>query len=138
LTIRLHVGLITGARARGAEREVVLSLEAGAVHVRELIEAVVRHEVDAFRQQSIDATALRILTPSAIRDGLAAGVIRHGGDEERPAVDVDSAVDVALLAFADGVFEVFVDGKGVLIGELLTIDDGSHVSFLRLMPLIGS
>jgi hypothetical protein len=136
VTLRLVVGIVAGAR-HGGEREIVLPLDPGATPAPQLIEAVVRHEVAAFQERSIEQTELRVLTPTAILDGLAAGVIRHGGSEPTAAVDVDDAVDVALLAFADGVFEVFVDGNRVLVDDLLALDDGSHVSFVRLTPLIG-
>ena len=139
LTIQIHVGLIAGARAPDAERELVLPLDAGVIHVRALIEAVVRHEVDAFRDRSIEQAKLRVLTTTALLDGLAAGVIRHGGTGETTGVDADTAVDVAMLALTDGVFEMFVDGERVVDpDESVALDDGAHVSILRLMPLIGS
>ena len=138
LTIRIHVGLIAGASAPDADAEIVVPLEAGDVSARALIQVVVRHEVDAFRDRSAERTKLRVLTPTVLLDGLAAGVVLHGGNGETTGVDADTAVDVAMLAFTDGVFEMFVDGERVRDPDRsVAIDDGAHVSFLRLVPLIG-
>jgi len=54
------------------------------------------------------------------------------------APDLDKEVRHALQAFRNKTFKMFVDGAEVSrLDELCTLSDGTKVSFVRLIPLIG-
>jgi hypothetical protein len=53
-------------------------------------------------------------------------------------VDTGAAVDAALLAFADGLFKVFVADRELADDDApVALTDGAQLLFLRLMPLAG-
>jgi hypothetical protein len=54
------------------------------------------------------------------------------------APDVDKEVRRALQAFRSNSFKMFVDGAEVSrLDDLCTLSDGTKVSFVRLIPLVG-
>ena len=88
--------------------------------------------------------------------GKRKGVVRTGGPQDTvdtaagdPAsiatvpidtvpVDTGAAVDAALLAFADGLFKVFVADRELAADDApVALADGAQLLFLRLMPLAG-
>jgi hypothetical protein len=53
-------------------------------------------------------------------------------------IDTGAAVDAALLAFADGLFKVFVADRELADDDApVALADGAQLLFLRLMPLAG-
>ena len=114
-------------------------MEAGQTRLRDLIEAVVRHEVDAFRQRQTDRQFIRVLTQSEIDQAEAAGKIESGGSEVGvQEVDVDQAIETAIQAFTDGMYLVVVDEQECrdLDAELF-LNPESELTFIRLTLLAG-
>ena len=140
---------VTGHRHRGVrEHDLVLQLAPGEVTARQLIGAAVTAEVVAFQARAEEASLVRVLTQESLAEGLAQGAIRPGWPRDREAVpdgktmpgaqvDVAAAVDAALLAFADGIFKVFIGDDELTGDETARIADGKALLFLRLVPLAG-
>jgi hypothetical protein len=93
--------------------------------------------VVAFRERKSEAAWLRVLTQADLEAGQETGRIVSGELMPDPrAPDAEEAVAVALRAFADGFYFVFVNDVQVEdldqpIGEVRT------VLFVRLTPLAG-
>ena len=110
----------------------------GPVTLRELIEHVVRAEVEAFKTRQSERRLVKALTARQIQEGLATGKVSAGGSELDQKVDPDQAVATALEAFTDGLFLVVVDD-----GEVKELDAGlpltadSKLTFVRLTLLAG-
>ena len=103
-----------------------------------LISQVVANEVEAFRQRQAERRLLHVLSPADIESGVAAGKISMGGSDLHQEVDSREAIEVALQAFEDGLYFVFVDGQQILaLNEPITVYTGSHVTFVRLVALAG-
>ncbi len=113
--------------------------DGGNLALRDVIERVVRSEVDAFRQRQESRQFIRALTAQEIETGASAGKIESGASEV-PVQDVDEevAVATALQAFEDGMFLVVIDGKDQrdLDAEVYLRPD-SHLTFVRLTLLAG-
>jgi hypothetical protein len=140
MTVAVRVtATITGHRRRGVrEHELTLELAPGEVAARQLITAAVSAEVAAYHARAEENGFLRVLTPDGLRDDLARGAVRFGSqDGEPPAADPRAAADAALLAFADGIFKVFVGEREVVPDTPVWLEDGASVLFLRLVPLAG-
>lgn len=111
----------------------------------DLIEQVVRAEVRSYQQRKDDERLVRFLTESEIATAAEAGRVSSGGfiDQDHAAaaateVDAQQAVETALLAHADGLFQVIVNGTPVDDqDQRLVIDEGATVMFLRLVALAG-
>ena len=128
---------ITGQRRRPAETREV-EIPAGAITLRELIDAVVRSEVAAFRMRQLDGRLLQVLSKEQIAAGAEVGRITSGGSELDQAVDADAAVATAIEAFADGMYFVFVDeGQVQALDATVEVGVDSTLLFVRLVPLVG-
>jgi hypothetical protein len=112
--------------------------DGGALTLRELIERVVRAEVDAFRQRRQERRLVRALTAREIGAGVEKGKVDMGGRQARQEVDADEAVGTALQAFEDGLYLVVVDGvEQRSLDTQVFLNPDSRVAFVRLTMLAG-
>jgi hypothetical protein len=114
-------------------------IASGGTTLRDLIDAVVRHEVAAFQQRQRDRQFIRVLTEREISAGKKSGKIESGGSEIMPQeVDVEAAVESALLAFEDGIYLVAIDDEQIReLDQVLQLQPESRVTFVRLTLLAG-
>ena len=107
--------------------------------LRDLIEEVVTHEVGAFKKRQADRQFLRALTATEIEKGVDQGKIEMGASEVKPQnVDLDHAVDAALVGFEDGLYLVIIDEKQYKdLDEAVFITQDSRLTFVRLTMLSG-
>ena len=107
--------------------------------LRDLIEEVVAHEVEAFKKRQADRQFLRALTATEIEKGVDQGKIEMGASEVKPQnVDLDHAVDAALVGFEDGLYLVIIDEKQYKdLDEAVFITQDSRLTFVRLTMLSG-
>ena len=110
--------------------------------LRDLIERIVREEVLAFTERQEQRRLARVLTASQIDQAAEAGKIDMGGREPDQHVDTDldaeQAVAVALQAFNDGLYYVFVDdAQQTDLAQEVYVRPDSRVTFIRLVALAG-
>ncbi|MEL6890262.1 MAG: hypothetical protein AAFP84_01595 [Actinomycetota bacterium] len=143
-SVAFHVSARTiGRRGAGVERrrlELPPTLPP-TIELRTLIEHVVSSEVSAFERRREGQSVLRFLTNAEVRADAALGVVRLGAHVEATddePIDVDRAVERALLAFDDGLFKVMVDGQDITeLRSVVTLHDDTDVMFVRLVALAG-
>ena len=111
----------------------------GAITLRGLIAHIVRCEVDLFNERAERRKLVQTLTRSQIELGAESGRIVSGGrEEDENNADPDSAVDIALLGFTDGLFFVFVDGEQrESLDDVIPIGQDTRLTFLRVVALAG-
>lgn len=108
-----------------------------ALCLRDLIVLAVTHEVAAFNQRQEQNQFLNVLTNRQTADQAKSGSIRFG-DRDPQKADKDKAIEVALEAFEDGLYYVFLDGVQIAdLGERITLSPDSQVTFVRLVALAG-
>src|SRR5690242_9160915 len=83
--------------------------DGGRITLRDLITWTVVEEVEAFRQRQAARRLETVLTRIQIWEGAERGKIDSGGSDLQQEVDVNQAIAVALQAFDDGIYFVFVD-----------------------------
>ena len=106
--------------------------------LRAFIDHVVRREVAAFRQRQEERRLFRVLTERQIARGAAQGKVDPGGRKLAQEVDEDEAATMALQAFEDGLYFVFVDGaQQEDLDCPLLLGPESRVTFVRLVALAG-
>ena len=136
-------GLVVRAQIAGKRNFSPAPLEyerdAGIVTVRDLLESIVRSQVDGFIRRKQEAAILRVLTERDIQHGRAAGRIVSGEQEPDDRVpDVHHAIEAAVTAFEDGFYFVFVNDRQVeKLDQVLDPDEPLDVLFVRLTPLAG-
>jgi len=113
--------------------------DGGRCTLRRLIECIVCHEVEAFRQRQSDRQLIRVLTTTQIEAGVEAGKVDSGQSEVAPQeVDEKQSVDAAIQAFEDGLFLVVIDEtEQKELDAQLYLQDSSRVTFVRLTALAG-
>lgn len=111
----------------------------GGLTLRDLLDRVVRSEVQAFRERQSERQVFRTLTARQIEAGAESGKIEMGGSEvPLQEVDEDQAVAVACQAFEDGIFLVVIDGQEQReIDREIHVQPDSRVTFIRLTLLAG-
>ena len=109
------------------------------ISLQDLIEGVVRAEVAGFNTRQESRAVLQALSASQIADGVQKGKVGSGLLEGDPqTADADEAVAVALSAFLDGNYFVFVnDEQQTELTGTLRVGSETRVTFLRLVALAG-
>ena len=115
------------------------SEQAEPLTLRQLITRIVLQEVEAFKQRQKQGQVVRILTERQIENGLAKGRVDAGGRSLHQPVDPAAAVANALLAFADGLYLVILDGEEQRdLDRQVFLHAESHLVFVRLVLLAGA
>jgi hypothetical protein len=113
-------------------------IEPTDMSLRSLLTHLVRAEVSAFETRQSQRRLLQILSPEQIQLGLEQGKVESGGSELDQKVEVDNAVEVALQAFEDGLYFVFIDDQQIEgLDAIAPLTPNSQLLFLRLVPLVG-
>ena len=111
----------------------------GDFRLRDLIEHVVRHEVDEFKRRQRSRRFDRVLTDKQIAEAAARGKVDPASKDFQQEVDVDSAVAGALQAFEDGLYLVIVDElERRSLDEQVYVTPDSQLVFIRLTFLAGA
>jgi hypothetical protein len=109
-----------------------------SLKLRDLISSIVASEVEAFRNRQQARRLALVMSSRDIEKNVKAGKVVPGERDFNQTVDLDDAVGVALQAFEDGLYFVFIDEvqQTDLDGEVFLKAD-SRVVFLRLTALAG-
>jgi hypothetical protein len=114
------------------------AVETTALTLWSLLTHLVRAEVSAFETRQSQRRLLRILSLEQIQLGLEQGKVESGGSELNQKVEVDKAIEVALQAFEDGLYFVFIDDEQIEgLNAIAPLTPNSQLLFLRLVSLVG-
>jgi len=103
-----------------------------------LLTKLVVQQYSAFREQ-IETPILPILSSLAINTQAAQGKIDFKTIYNPNLEDQKKAIEVALQAFEDGLFVVFIDDEPIDdLSTILSIDTTTIFTFIRLTFLTGS
>lgn len=108
--------------------------------LRDMIAALVRTEVQAFRLRQEKRRVLSVVSAQEINDAARTGKIAMGGEAALASVDVDEgeAVQIALQGFTDGLYLVFLDGQPQReLDAPVQLHLESSLLFIRLVALVG-
>ncbi|PYE54154.1 hypothetical protein [Deinococcus yavapaiensis] len=129
-------GKVVGSRA--VFDSVPLHVQRSPATLRTLLEDLVRQEVERFNDRQERQTLLHVLSERQLVDGASRGKVVSGGQEQAQHAAVDDAVHVAIRAFRDGLYFVFLDERQLEdLDEELQVTNASTLLLLRLTPLAG-
>ena len=110
----------------------------GNLKLRDLIRSIVDKEVDAFKSRQEERRLARVMSRQEIAQGVEHGKVDPGERDLEPAVDNEESVAVALQAFQDGLYFVFIDEvQQTNLDSEVFLKTNSKVVFLRLTALVG-
>lgn len=104
-----------------------------------LISAIVAVEVALFEQRQEKRSLVRLLTEPELQEAAKIGKVVTGpATTSGSQVEVDEAVEVALLGFRDGLYIVLIDDEEATdLGVPVHVGESSSVMFIRLVALAG-
>lgn len=125
------------AGGRGTE-SLDVSVPADVGSLRDLLAALVRHELAAYRQRRAASAALRVLTPADLARGAATGTYGREARDVAAGPSEDQAIERAVEAFGDGLYFVFIDDVQIeMLDEPIALRPNSTLSLVRLVALAG-
>lgn len=106
--------------------------------LRDLITAIVAKEVDAFKTRQVERKLAHVMSKQAIVQGTERGKVDPGERDLQQPVNTEDAMAVALQAFEDGLYFVFIDEvQQTNLDSEVFLKTNSKVVFLRLTALVG-
>ncbi|AIZ42318.1 hypothetical protein [Cellulophaga baltica] len=116
-----------------------LTFESTPKTLKELLEACVKNQVEAFNKKRLEVNVVGFLSPTDIQEQAESGKVDFGELTNKDLAVVQEAIDNVMVAFKDGLFVVFVDGDEITTIEApLTLTDESVIAFIRMTFLVGS
>ncbi|WP_435654770.1 hypothetical protein [Cellulophaga baltica] len=116
-----------------------LTFESTPKTLKELLEACVKNQVEAFNKKRLEVNVVGFLSPTEIQEQAESGKVDFGELANKDLAAVQEAIDNVMVAFKDGLFVVFVDGDEITTLEApLTLTDESVIAFIRMTFLVGS
>lgn len=104
----------------------------------DLIRSIVTNEVDAFKARQEQRKLAQVMSKQKIEQEAQKGRVDPGEKDFQQSVDVEDAVAVALQAFEDGLYYVFIDDvQQPRLDDEVFLKNNSRVVFLRLTALAG-
>jgi hypothetical protein len=106
--------------------------------LEQLLSAIVSQQVELYNSKSIDKPIFDFLTEKQINENVSTGKIGFGAIYREEKADFKKAIRVALDAFTDGLFIVFLNDKLMeKLDEKVVLNEKSVLTFVRLTLLIG-
>jgi hypothetical protein len=106
--------------------------------LRDLIEAVVRLEVEKYNEKPTDVKLFHFLTEAEIEDAGSVGKIGFGRIYNEKKVNSEKAIETALEGFSDGLYKVIINGcEAEDLDSEIALNNGDVLTFLRLTFLAG-
>ncbi|MGB7414619.1 MAG: hypothetical protein WA902_10460 [Thermosynechococcaceae cyanobacterium] len=116
----------------------VLEAQGASLTLRELIICVVQAEVKAFQGRQEEQRLQKILSKPEIEAGLLQGRVTLGDRNFNQVINLNDAIDTAIMGFIDGLYYVFLDDiQQEALDAAVHLRPDSRLTFLRLVALVG-
>ena len=104
---------------------------------KELVEYIVRRNVDDYNKKVVDAPLFRYLTSDELEDSVKTGKVGFNDRKNEKNQDAGKAVENALTCFDDGIFKLFINDEEAGFGDSINLKDNDEITFIRLTMLAG-
>lgn len=136
--MNIFVNLKSVGKRKPALEKSPYTLPESIVSLRQLIEAIVRHEVEQYNRRGPENILLSFLTEAEIADRSIVGKVNFGCLHSDRIANPEKAIPSALQGFEDGLFRVLVGETEVReLDAPLQIHEGDTLTFIRLTFLAG-
>jgi len=104
---------------------------------KELVEFIVRRNVDDYNKKAIDSPLFQYLTSDELEDGAKTGKIGFNDRKNENKQDAGKAVQNALTCFEDGIFKLFINDEEAGFEDNISLKENDEITFIRLTMLAG-
>lgn len=106
--------------------------------LKELLTAIIIHQVRVHEAKETDAALLPYLTSEEIEQQGSMGKVGFGAKYNSRTTDLTEAISVGLLAFEDGLFRVFIrEQEAERLEDPIVLQDGDDVALIKFTMLAG-
>jgi len=134
--IKINIKSVSGKKSRITTRTMLF--DENITVVEELIKAAVKTTVNEYNERRESSDLITVLTPGLIEDKAQTGKVSFGVNYGEKSPDLETAVNNALEAFADGIVVIFADDKKLdSLDEAIDINDIKSLTFVKLTMLAG-
>ena len=116
---------------------VAFDIDKPVATAKELVEYIVRRNVDEYNRKAVDAPLFQYLTSDELESGAQTGKIGFGDRKSENMQEANKAVENALCCFDDGIFKLFINDDEVGFGDEISLKEGDEITFIRLTMLAG-
>jgi len=136
--MNVYIKLKSAGKRRPILFNTPYTLPDGIASLRQLIESVVRLEVDDYNNRGTENMLVPFLTETEISDQGTVGKISFGRLYSDRKANPEKAVQTALQGFEDGLFRVVVEEtEATELDKPLDINENDTLTFIRLTFLAG-
>jgi len=134
----VYIKLKSAGKRRPVLDNTPYTLPDGITSLRQLIETVVRQEVDKYNDRGAENMLAAFLTETEIKDKSTVGKVGFGRLYSDKTANPEKAIKTALQGFDDGLFRVMVgDKESTELDAPLDIHENDTLTFIRLTFLAG-
>ncbi len=134
--IKINIKSVSGKKSRITTRTMLFDENINVVE--ELIKAAVAATVNEYNERQESSDLITVLTPGLIEDKAQTGKVSFGVNYGEKSPDLETAVNNALEAFADGIAVIFADDKKLdSLDEAININEIKSLTFVKLTMLAG-
>ena len=134
--IKINIKSVSGKKSRITTRTMLFDENINVVE--ELIKAAVAATVNEYNERRESSDLITVLTPGLIEDKAQTGKVSFGVNYGEKSPDLETAVNNALEAFADGIAVIFADDKKLdSLDEAIDINEIKSLTFVKLTMLAG-
>jgi hypothetical protein len=134
--VKVYVTMKGLGRRKGYLEKVGYELNGRPGTIQELITELVSIQVQTYNQQGHGA-ALQFLTNQGIEDRAAIGKVGFQTIYNEEKADLAKSIQMALQAFEDGLFKVFINETEQEIQAPFSLKEGDQLVFIKLTMLAG-
>jgi hypothetical protein len=115
-----------------------IHLESSPTTLRVLLTELVSIQVQEFNATKSETNMVSFLTNEEIEQQVYAGKVGFGTKYSDQKADLQTAVRVAIQAFEDGLYRVFINEKeSLVLDERLGLQENDQLTFIKLTMLAG-
>jgi len=136
--MNIYIKLKSAGKRRPVLENVPYDLPDGIRTLRQLIDAVVRQEVDTYNSRGVENALVPFLTETQIAEQSTVGKVGFGRIYSDKKADPEKASEAALQGFEDGLFRVLINDTEVSeLDGAVEIKNNDTLTFIRLTFLAG-
>ena len=136
--MKVYIKLKSTAKRRPVLQPTSYTLQDGIASLRQLIESIVRQEVETYNSRGLENMLIPFLPEEEITAKSATGKVGFGRLYSDKKADLDKAVQTAIQGFEDGLFRVLIGEDEVhILDAPLNLSEGEILTFIRLTFLAG-
>ena len=136
--MNIYIKVKSAGKRRAVLEKTPYALPDNIATLRQLIEAIVRQEVEAYNSRGLENMLIPFLSEEEIAAQSTVGKVGFGRLYSDKKADPDKAVETAMFGFEDGLFRVVVgEDEATELDAPLAIAEGDTLTFIRLTFLAG-